>query len=329
MKNKDPKQLRIVYMGTPDFAVAPLKALVESSHNVVAVVTMPDKPAGRGLKLQESAVKRYALSVGLPVLQPEKLKAEDFIEQFRALKADLGIVVAFRMLPEVIFSAPTMGTFNLHASLLPQYRGAAPINWAIINGEPYTGVTTFLLNPRMDEGALIDSRRIDITPDDNAGTLHDKLMNTGAQLVVESVAMLLNDNFNPRPQPTVSAESLKPAPKIFKDTCHIDFNASGESVINLIRGLSPYPCAWSNMIETDKTDSTISKEAPLKIYSARFEPSSIDIAAGSTVINGSVLKIACSDGYILPELIQPAGKQRMDIKDYLNGIKHKGEIQFR
>ena len=243
----NPKTLRIVYMGTPDFAVAPLKALVEGGYHIVAVVTMPDKPAGRGLKLQESAVKRYAVSAGLPLLQPTDLKAEEFIAELTALRPDLGIVVAFRMLPRAVFELPRYGTFNLHASLLPQYRGAAPINWALINGERETGVTTFMLNPRMDEGAVIASRRVAIADDDNAGTLHDKLMTEGARLVAESVNAVAADGF--RPEPQAMKEELKPAPKIFKETCHVDFMAEGVRIVNLVRGVSPYPGAWAMLRE--------------------------------------------------------------------------------
>lgn len=322
MSKKDPKELRIVYMGTPDFAVAPLKALVENGYNVVAVVTMPDKPARRGLKLQESAVKRYAVSVGLPVLQPEKLKSEEFVAQFRALNPDLGIVVAFRMLPEVIFAAPRFGTFNLHASLLPQYRGAAPINWAIINGDAYSGVTTFLLNSRMDEGAIIDAERVDIATSDNVGILHDKLMEIGAGLVLKSVDKLVSDGFRPQPQPAVSAEELKPAPKIFKETCHIDFNAAGKDIINLIRGLSPYPAAWTTLHEiADNGD--VHKEIPVKIFESSFEPHGISCAGrvGEVSIENNIIRIACHDGYIIPTQIQPAGKQRMSVKDFINGLK--------
>lgn len=327
MEDRDPKQIRIVYMGTPDFAVAPLKALVESGHNVVAVVTMPDKPAGRGLKVQESAVKKYAVSAGLPVLQPEKLKTDEFVAQFKSLDADLGIVVAFRMLPEIIFTAPKLGTFNLHASLLPQYRGAAPINWAVINGEHFSGVTTFILNKRMDEGEIIDSRRVDISPDDNAGTLHDKLMGVGARLVVDSVELIFQNGFKAKSQPHISEESLKPAPKIFKDTCHIDFSRSGECIINLIRGLSPYPCAWTNMIEID-ADEIILRESSVKIFEATFEPSNNAGKVGDALIKCGTIYISCADGYIIPQIIQPAGKQRMKTREYLNGLKLHGGIFF-
>ena len=234
---KSAKELRIVYMGTPDFAVAPLKALVEGGYNVVAVVTTPDKPSGRGLKVNESSVKRYAASVGLPILQPVKLRDEEFIAQFQALEADLGIVIAFRMLPELIWSAPKMGTFNLHASLLPQYRGAAPINRAIMNGEKVTGVTTFLLNPRIDEGAVLGQVKVDIEPTDNVGTLHDKLMNVGVDLVLDTVERIAKGDVTPIEQDVMIEGELKAAPKIFKEDCHIDFSQSGEQIVNLVRGL--------------------------------------------------------------------------------------------
>ena len=322
----DPKQLRIVYMGTPDFAVAPLQALVEGGYRVVAVVTMPDKPAGRGLKVQESAVKRYAVSAGLPVLQPERLKDEAFVAALRDLQPDLGIVVAFRMLPRVVFELPKYGTFNLHASLLPQYRGAAPINWAIINGERETGVTTFLLNPRMDEGAVIDRRTVAILPEDNVGSLHDKLMTVGAGLVLESVARVVDETFHPQPQPELPASELKPAPKIFKETCRIDFGVEGERIIRLIRGLAPYPGAWTRLEERSAVDATLLRTTDVKIYAARFEATAGTAdRIGEVTAAGGVLRIACRDGYILPELLQPAGKPRMAVRDYLNGWKPRGE----
>lgn len=332
MATVNPKTLRIVYMGTPDFAVAPLRTLVEAGYHVVAVVTMPDKPAGRGLKLQGSAVKQYAVSAGLPVLQPERLKSDEFVAQFQALQPDLGIVVAFRMLPEVIFASPKYGTFNLHASLLPQYRGAAPINWAIMNGETVTGVTTFLLNAGMDKGAVIDARQVVIGSEENAGTLHDKLMSVGASLVVDSVEKLVSEGFKAVPQPQIPEEELKAAPKIFKDTCHIDFGASGTDIINQIRGLSPYPGAWAHLTECSVTDGTVIRESTVKIYSARFEPiaeARAEEPLCSTVVIDGVLGIVCADGYIIPEQIQLAGKQRMNIREYLNGLKLKGELYFR
>lgn len=244
----DSKQLRLVYMGTPDFAVTPLKYLVEHGYNVVGVVTMPDKPAGRGLKMQESAVKQYASGAGLNILQPEKLKAPEFVEAFKALRADLAIVIAFRMLPEVIWRMPRLGTFNLHASLLPQYRGAAPINWAIINGDTETGVTTFMLNNEIDKGDILGQRKIAITPEDNAGTLHDKLMYAGTELVAESIEKIAAGGIELLPQEHIAPEHLRPAPKIFKENCRIDWTQPGEAIRNLIRGLSPYPAAYSNLL---------------------------------------------------------------------------------
>ena len=323
----NPKTLRIVYMGTPDFAVAPLKALVEGGYHIVAVVTMPGKPAGRGLKLQESAVKRYAVSAGLPLLQPTDLKAEEFIAELTALRPDLGIVVAFRMLPRAVFELPRYGTFNLHASLLPQYRGAAPINWALINGERETGVTTFMLNPRMDEGAVIASRRVAIADDDNAGTLHDKLMTEGARLVAESVNAVAADGF--RPEPQAMKEELKPAPKIFKETCHVDFMAEGVRIVNLVRGVSPYPGAWAMLRERAVTDGVLIREGSVKFYSVVFLPDAdVADAPGSVAVENGTMRIACRDGYILPQQVQPAGKQRMGIQEYLNGLKVRGELKF-
>ena len=275
------KQLRIVYMGTPDFAVGPLRRLVESGYNIVAVVTMPDKPAGRGLKVHESAVKQYAASVGLPVLQPEKLKDPAFVEQFKALDADLGIVIAFRMLPEVIWSAPRLGTFNLHASLLPDYRGAAPINWAVINGDTVSGVTTFMLNHEIDKGDILGQVAVRISADDNAGTLHDKLMEAGTGLVVETVEKIASGTAAPFPQPQAEG-AYKAAPKIFRETCRIDWHRPGVAIVNLIRGLSPYPGAWSELRDTAGTTA-----APIgvKVFSARFEkgPST---APGTIVTDG-------------------------------------------
>ena len=224
------KELRIVFMGTPEFAVASLKRLVEDGYNVVAVVTTPDKPAGRGQKLHESDVKVAARELGLPILQPEKLKSEEFVEAMRELKPDLGIVIAFRMLPEVIWSMPKYGTFNLHASLLPQYRGAAPINWAIINGEKETGITTFLLNHEIDKGAIIRQQRMPILPEDNIGSMYDKLMAAGCDLVVDTVDRIASGDYTPIEQDNIDESTLKPAPKIFKEDCRIDWSWGGEKI---------------------------------------------------------------------------------------------------
>ncbi|MBQ5931632.1 MAG: methionyl-tRNA formyltransferase [Tidjanibacter sp.] len=313
------KELRIVYMGTPDFAVAPLRALVEGGYNVVAVVTTPDKPSGRGLKVNESAVKRYAAEVGLPLLQPVKLRDEEFVEAFRALDADLGIVIAFRMLPEIIWSAPKMGTFNLHASLLPQYRGAAPINRAIMNGETVTGVTTFLLNPQIDEGAVIGQVKVDIEPSDNVGTLHDKLMVVGTDLVLETVEKLASGCVEPIEQTAMECGELKPAPKIFKDDCHVDFGCSGREIINLVRGLSPYPAAWASLTDT----------LSAKIFDAEFEPAEVACEVGTIVSDEKrYIKVACADGYISIKELQLSGKKRMSAEELLRGFRNICSYKF-
>lgn len=313
------KQLRIVYMGTPDFAVAPLRALVEGGYNVVAVVTTPDKPSGRGLKVSESAVKRYAVEAGLPIYQPVKLRDEEFVEAFRALDADLGIVIAFRMLPEIIWAAPRLGTFNLHASLLPQYRGAAPINRAIMNGETVTGVTTFLLNPQIDEGAVLGQVKVDIEPSDNVGTLHDKLMNVGVDLVLETVEKIAEGNVEPIEQSEMFDGELKPAPKIFKEDCHIDFSLGGEQIINLIRGLSPYPAAWANL----------SEDLSAKIFDARFVAQKTDVECGTILSDGKkYLHVACADGFIEIEQLQLSGKKRMTAEELLRGFRNPTDYRF-
>lgn len=313
------KQLRIVYMGTPDFAVAPLRALVEGGYNVVAVVTTPDKPSGRGLKVNESAVKRYAVEVGLPIYQPVKLRDEEFVEAFRALDADLGIVIAFRMLPEIIWAAPRLGTFNLHASLLPQYRGAAPINRAIMNGESMTGVTTFLLNPQIDEGAVLGQVKVEIEPSDNVGTLHDKLMNVGVDLVLETVEKIAEGNIEPIEQSEMFDGELKPAPKIFKEDCHIDFSLGGEQIINLIRGLSPYPAAWANL----------SEGLSAKIFDARFVAQKTDAECGTILSDGKkYLHVACADGVIEIEQLQLSGKKRMTAEELLRGFRNPTDYRF-
>ena len=313
------KQLRIVYMGTPDFAVAPLRALVEGGYNVVAVVTTPDKPSGRGLKVNESAVKRYAVEVGLPILQPVKLRDEEFVNAFRALDADLGIVIAFRMLPEIIWAAPRLGTFNLHASLLPQYRGAAPINRAIMNGETETGVTTFLLNPRIDEGAVLGQTKVDIEPSDNVGTLHDKLMNVGVDLVLDTVEKIAEGNITPIEQADMCEGELKPAPKIFKEDCHIDFSRSGEEIVNLVRGLSPYPAAWANLSES----------LSAKIFDVAFEPQKVDAECGTILSDSkSFIRVVCADGVIEIKELQLSGKKRMTTEELLRGFRNPTDYRF-
>ena len=298
-------------MGTPEFAVASLDALVGGGYNVVGVVTMPDKPAGRGYKMQFSAVKEYALAHNLPLLQPEKLKNEEFLDSLRALHADLQIVVAFRMLPEVVWAMPPLGTFNLHGSLLPQYRGAAPINWAIINGEQETGVTTFFLQQEIDTGDLILQKRTPITDGDNAGTIHDRLMSIGAAAVVETVDCIIADNAPKTPQP--QGVTLKSAPKIFKETCRVDWTQSCHQIFNFVRGLSPYPAAWSVLHTDDKT-------IDIKLFEVTREPAAHTLQAGQVVCDGkNYLKVAVADGFVKIESLQPAGKKRMSAADWLRG----------
>ena len=305
------QDLRIVFMGTPEFAVASLDALVGGGYNVVGVVTMPDKPAGRGYKMQFSAVKEYALTHNLPLLQPEKLKNEEFLDTLRALHADLQIVVAFRMLPEVVWGMPPLGTFNLHGSLLPQYRGAAPINWAIINGEQETGVTTFFLQQEIDTGDLILQKRTPITDGDNAGTIHDRLMSIGAAAVVETVDCIIAGTAPKTPQP--QGVTLKSAPKIFKETCRIDWTQSCHQIFNFVRGLSPYPAAWSVLHTDDKT-------IDIKLFEVTREPAAHTLQAGQVVCDGkNYLKVAVADGFVKIESLQPAGKKRMSAADWLRG----------
>ena len=305
------QDLRIVFMGTPEFAVASLDALVGGGYNVVGVVTMPDKPAGRGYKMQFSAVKEYALAHNLPLLQPEKLKNEEFLDALRALHADLQIVVAFRMLPEVVWAMPPLGTFNLHGSLLPQYRGAAPINWAIINGEQETGVTTFFLQQEIDTGDLILQKRTPITDGDNAGTIHDRLMSIGAAAVVETVDCIIAGNAPKTPQP--QGVTLKSAPKIFKETCRVDWTQSCHQIFNFVRGLSPYPAAWSVLHTDDKT-------IDIKLFEVTREPAAHTLQAGQVVCDGkNYLKVAVADGFVKIESLQPAGKKRMSAADWLRG----------
>ena len=316
MKKED---LRIVYMGTPDFAVASLRALVEGGYNVVGVITMPDKPMGRhGSVLQASAVKQYALSVGLPVLQPEKLKAEEFLDALRAWQADLQIVVAFRMLPEVVWNMPRLGTFNLHASLLPQYRGAAPINWAIINGEQETGVTTFFLTHEIDTGKIILQRRLPIAETDDVGKVHDELMTLGAGLVTETVDLILAGKAEAIPQDQFmrDTEELRPAPKIFKDTCRIDWHLPLKRIYDFVRGLSPYPAAWTELVDID------GKRQVLKVYETEMRPAVHTDAAGTLRTDGKTyLEVAVEGGYLRLLSLQLAGKKRMPVSAFLNGMK--------
>lgn len=311
------KKLKIVFFGTPEFAVASLDRLVKDGQDIAAVVTMPDKIAGRGHKLIQSDVKRYALSKGLRVLQPEKLKSREFVEELRAIGADLFIVIAFRMLPEIVWAMPKEGTFNLHASLLPKYRGAAPINWAVINGETTTGVTTFFLKHEIDTGDIIGQQSIDILPTDNVGDVHDKLMELGAGMVSQTVKEIASGSVAALPQP--EGEFI-PAPKIFKDTCHIDWNAGSERIHNLVRGLSPYPAAWSGF-EDSRNEGEITD---VKIYAtalAANDGTEGDAAPGNVIIRKNRLFVKTSDGLLEILSLQPAGKKRMDADAFLRGYK--------
>jgi len=309
------KDLRIIFMGTPDFAVASLRALTENGYQVVGVITMPDKPAGRGQKLQESAVKKYAVERGLTVLQPEKLKNPDFIRDLKDLRADLQVVVAFRMLPEVVWTMPRLGTFNLHGSILPQYRGAAPLNWAIINGEQETGVTTFLLDREIDTGKILFRERIAIGKNDTAGDIHDRLMETGAGLVLKTVDAIADGNYVAMSQAQLAGnEPLKQAPKIFKEDCRIDWSRPGEQIRNLIRGLSPYPAAWTELADKD------GQIFMLKIYYAELE-NGTDLVPGTLISDGKTsLKIAASDYVLNITDLQLSGKKRMKTADFLRGF---------
>lgn len=317
------KKMRIVFMGTPEFAVPSLRALVQGGYRVVAVVTAPDKPAGRGQRIHESEVKIAARELSLPILQPEKLKAAEFIETMKALQPDLGIVIAFRMLPEVIWSMPRYGTFNLHASLLPQYRGAAPINWALINGETQTGVTTFLLNPEIDKGAILGQIRVPIHAEDNVGSLYEKLMHIGSKLVIETIDRIAAGEITPLPQDDIDAAQLLPAPKIFKEDCRIDWTQSGERIIRLIRGLSPYPAAWTPMYKTD------AEAGSAKIYSAHFEEERHSGICGTIESdNRSYIHAFCADGRIVIDELQIAGKKRMQVRELLLGLRDINDYSF-
>ncbi|MBD1428536.1 methionyl-tRNA formyltransferase [Sphingobacterium litopenaei] len=303
--------MRIVFMGTPDFAVASLKALLDAGENVVAVITAPDKPAGRGQKLNKSAVKVFAEANALPVLQPEKLRDPQFIEELKSYNADLQVVVAFRMLPEMVWNMPPMGTINVHASLLPQYRGAAPINHAVINGEKQSGVTTFLLQHEIDTGNILLSTKVDIAETDNAGILHDKLMNAGAETLIKTIEGLRNNTIKPIPQEDFKIEDLKHAPKIFKEDCLIDWNNSTEKIYNLIRGLSPYPTAFTYL-----------HGKVLKVYEAEKEIQSHQKESGTYETDGKTyLKFATNDGFINLKMIQIEGKKRMEINEFLKGYR--------
>jgi len=321
---------RVVYMGTPEFAVAPLKAILDAGHEVCAVVTIPDKPTGRGQKLSQCSVKLFATERGLKVLQPESLKEEGFISELKSFNADIFVIVAFRMLPKVIWSLPALGTFNLHASLLPRYRGAAPINWAVINGESVTGVTTFMIDDKIDTGEILFSRECAIEREDNAGDLHDKLMTIGSELVVETIDAIISGRAERTPQSRLihARETLPEAPKLTKETGIINWEQSSTQIYNLIRGLSPYPCANSVMAWGDKMilvkiysatedlsnarDSGI--ESNLNI-SGRLKPGEIESD------NKSFLRVGCGNGSITITSIQAAGKKRLKIREFLSGTR--------
>ena len=305
------RDLRIVFMGTPGFAVGVLQKLVEEGKNIVGVITSPDRPAGRGRKVKESDVKQYATSQNLPILQPTNLKDLDFLEELKSLQANLHIVVAFRMLPKVVWNMPEFGTFNLHASLLPQYRGAAPINWAIINEETKTGVTTFFIDDKIDTGAIIVRKEIHLTKRETVGSLHDTLMNLGAELVIETVTLIEEDKAIPAKQ--TETNNLRNAPKLTKENTKIDWSLSGKKIDAFIRGLNPYPAAWSLLYNNKE-------ELKVKIYNALFETEEHTLEIGKIVATKKEMKIAVDSGYLIIEEMQIPGKRKMDIKSLLNGF---------
>lgn len=313
------KPLKVVFFGTPEFAKTSLEAIHNSNHEVVGVVTVADKASGRGQKIHQSPVKIYAEENGLTVLQPVKLRNPDFLENIKKLNADIFVVVAFRMMPKILFEMPRLGTFNLHASLLPDYRGAAPINYAIINGETKTGATTFFINEKIDEGNILLQEEIEILPEDNAGTLHDRLMEMGAKLVVKTLDGIAENSIIEKPQP--HSEHLKNAFKIFKDDTKINWNQNSKTVHNFIRGMSPYPCAFTILkIGED--------EKSLKIFSGNFKTNNHNQEAGKLEISKNTFKIFTNDGYYEPEEVQLEGKKRMNIKDFLNGFRNFDEIKM-
>ncbi len=317
----DWKQLRIIFMGTPDFAVASLDALVQNGCHIVAVITAPDKPAGRGLQLTESAVKKYALSRGLPILQPEKLKNPEFLESLRALEADLQIVVAFRMLPEIVWNMPPMGTVNLHGSLLPQYRGAAPIHWAVINGEKQTGVTTFKLKQEIDTGEILLQKSFPIGDEETTGEVHDRMKIIGAQLLVETVQQLADQTLKPIDQSALLTGNtvLQHAPKIFTETCVIHWDDTAEKIFNLIRGLDPFPGAISYL------DGKL-----LKIFKCQKEINEHAHTPGKVISDGKTFfKIACANGFIHLLDLQLAGKKRMPVADFLRGYQVAADVSLK
>lgn len=320
----DKNSLRIVYMGTPDFAVEPLRHLVEGGYNVVGCVTMPDKEAGRGHKIQFSPVKEYALSQNIPLLQPVRLKSEEFLSELKALNADLQIVVAFRMLPQEVWDMPRLGTFNLHASLLPQYRGAAPINWAVINGEKETGVTTFFLTHEIDTGKIILQEKIAIGENECVGDIHDKLMNIGSNLVTQTVDQILNEEVVATEQKEhyESEADLKPAPKIFKETCKIDWTRSCADLHNFVRGLSPYPAAWGILKSEEKG------ELVTKIFETDKLIQSHNHPVGTIIADKKSLMVAVADGFLQIKSLQLPSKKRITAEEFLRGFKEIESFHF-
>lgn len=313
-------------MGTPQFAVASLNILLKNNYNVVGVITAPDKPAGRGKKITESEVKKFAVENGLNILQPTNLKDESFVQELRNLQADLQIVVAFRMLPKIVWNMPPMGTFNLHASLLPQYRGAAPINWAIINGEKETGLTTFFLKHEIDTGSIISSVKVNIKPEDTVGDLHDKLMRIGADLVLKSVELIQDDSFKPTPQIEIIKDlnKIKIAPKIFKEDCRINWDKNIVNLYNFIRGLSPYPAAFSEFISPEGDNYSF------KIFKASIAPDSGMRFENAISTDGkNYLHIKANGGLIYINEIQISGKKRMNIEDFLRGFSINSEWKLK
>lgn len=314
------KDLRIVFMGTPEFAVNSLKAIIEAEYHVVGVITAPDRPAGRGRKLRESAVKTYALTQNLPVLQPTNLKSEEFQQELKALNPNVQVVVAFRMLPRAVWSLPEYGTFNLHASLLPQYRGAAPINWAIINGEKKTGVSTFFLDDKIDTGAMILQEEIPIHESENVESLHDRLMDIGSRLVVRTLDDIANEKVEPTPQ--AESKDLKDAPKLTRENTKIDWNQPLENIYNLIRGLNPYPAAWCFLVNS-------LEEMQVKVYNIDMLTQEHHLPNGTVSIMDNQIKVAAPGGFILIQEIQLPGKKKMSAKALLNGFNFAPDAKMR
>ena len=306
------RKLRIVFMGTPEFAVETLSYITDAGYEVVGVVTAPDRPAGRGRKLQESAVKQFAVQKGLKILQPTNMKAEGFLQELKELRANVQVVVAFRMLPEAVWKMPEFGTFNLHASLLPQYRGAAPINWAVMNGEVETGVSTFFIDQKIDTGEMILQERVKISPEETAGTLHDKLMETGAKLVLKTLRNIEKGEIDTTPQP--DTEDLKNAPKLTRENTQINWHQPLDQIQNFIRGLSPYPAAWTTLLNGNKTEM-------MKIYFSEKEKRSHSLETGVILQENKKVMVAVAEGFLVLKKIQLPGKRKMSVDDLLNGYR--------